>query len=78
MDQFFKSEKELLQGIIDKNGECISAAWCIMCPFSDACISRAINEARLLPKEERVKRAYDKLFNEVFEEELNDKEDDNT
>lgn len=78
MEKYFKSEKELLQGIIDKDGDCISAAWCIMCPFSEVCISRAINEARLLPKEERVKRAYDKLFIDALEEEIDDKENDDT
>lgn len=67
-----------MQGIIDKDGDCISAAWCIMCPFSKACISKAISESRLLPKEERVKRAYDKLFIEVLEQEIDDKEENDT
>lgn len=72
MNQYFKSEKELLQGIIDKNGDCISAAWCLMCPFSNICISKAVSKARLLPKEERVKRAYEKMFTDMLEEELDD------
>jgi hypothetical protein len=72
MDQFFKTEKELLQGIIDKDGDCIDASWCIMCPFSDACAFKAVRDAKLLPKEERVKRAFDKLFTELVDEELDD------
>jgi hypothetical protein len=78
MDKIFKSERELLQGIINKEGDCISVAWCLMCPFQDACVGRAINEAKLLPKEERVKRAYERLFDQLMENELDDqKEDDN-
>lgn len=74
MDQYFKSENELLQGIIDKEGDCIDASWCIMCPFSSACVLSAISKARLLPKEERVKRAFDRLFTEALEEELDGQE----
>jgi hypothetical protein len=70
MEKYFKSEKELLQGIIDRDGDCIDASWCIMCPFANICVSSAIKSAKLLPKEERVKRAFDKLFNEMIEEEL--------
>lgn len=77
MDKIFKSETELLQGIINREGDCISAAWCVMCPFSDACVLQAVNKARLLPKEERVRRAYDKLFNELMEKELDDNEENN-
>lgn len=75
MKKYFKSEKELLQGIIDKNGDCISSDWCLMCPFQKDCVSRAIREQRLLPQEERVKRAYDKLFDDLMEKELDDTED---
>ena len=74
MDQIFKSEKHLLQSIIDKDGDCVSAAWCLMCPFQDDCISKAIKDARLLPQEERVRRAYEKLFDELMEKELDDEE----
>ena len=74
MDQFFKTEKELLQGIIDRKGDCISAAWCMMCPFQAACITKAINKAKLLPQEERLKRAAERLFDTLMEEELDDEE----
>lgn len=63
-----------MQGIIDKEGDCISAAWCMMCPFQDACITKAINRAKLLPKEERLKRACDRLFDTLMEKELDDEE----
>jgi len=72
MDEIFKSENELLQGIIDKDGDCISAAWCVMCPFSDICVLQAISKAYLLPKEERVRKAYDRLFNDLMENELDE------
>ena len=76
MENIFKSERHLLQGIIDKDGDCVSAAWCLMCPFSDDCISRAITHARLLPQEERVQRAYNKLFDELMENELEEDRDE--
>lgn len=72
MKKYFKSEKELLQGIINRQGDCIDASWCMMCPFVDACISRAIIDAKLLSKEERVKRAYDRLFDDLMENELDE------
>ena len=75
MDQILKSEKQLLESIIEREGDCISAAWCLMCPFQKDCISKAINNARLLEKDERVRRAYNKLFDELMEEELDEKED---
>jgi len=75
MEKIFKSEKELLQSIIDKEGDCVSAAWCLQCPFQDLCISKAINKAKLLPKEERVRKAYDKLFDELMDKELDESKD---
>lgn len=72
MNKYFKSENELLQSIIESNGDCINAYWCAACPFSDACISKAITHRRLLSKEERVKRAVDRLFFKLVEEELDD------
>ena len=74
MDQYFKTEKQLLEGIIERKGDCVAASWCMMCPFNEACVLNAISKARLLPKEERVKRAVDKLFIEALEEELDDQE----
>jgi len=74
MKGFFKTEESLLQAIIDVDGDCIKVEWCMNCPFSSKCISRAITEARLLPKEDRVRLAYEKLFTELLERELNDKE----
>lgn len=74
MKGFFKNEESLLQAIIDVDGDCIKADWCLMCPFSSRCIGRAITEARLLPKEDRARLAYEKLFIELLEQELNDKE----
>lgn len=72
MKKYFKTEKELLQGIIDRKGDCLDSSWCLMCPFAKACIQKAITHAELLPQEERVKRAYDKLFDELMEKELDD------
>jgi hypothetical protein len=74
MKGYFKSEEALLQAIIDIDGDCIKADWCIMCPFAEKCIGRAITEARLLPKEDRARLAYEKLFNELMEKELEDRE----
>ncbi len=74
MEKYFKNEKALLQGIIDKEGDCIDTSWCMMCPFADACVMKAVTDARLLPKEERVKRAYNKLFDELMEKELDEEE----
>jgi hypothetical protein len=65
-----KSEDELLQGIIDKQGDCISPTWCGNCPFIDNCLVRAITYGKLLPKEVRVRMAYEKLFNKLMENEL--------
>lgn len=74
MDLYFNSEEALLQGIIDKDGDCVNLAWCLMCPFSDKCISKAITDSRLLPKDERVRLAYEKLFDKLMEEELRGRE----
>lgn len=68
---YIKSEDELLQGIINKEGDCVDASWCLSCPFADKCVSKAITSARrLLPKEERVRLAYEKLFNKLLEKEI--------
>lgn len=78
MDNIFKTEKALLQGIIDKEGDCVSAAWCLMCPFQSECVGKAVREAKLLPKEERVRKAYEKLFDELMENELDDERENDT
>lgn len=65
-----KSEEELLQAIIDKDGDCVNPSLCLACPFANICIDRAITRARLLPKETRVRLAYEKLFNKLMENEL--------
>jgi len=66
-----KTEEEVLQAIIDKDGNCIDAGWCLICPFADKCVSKAITKARkLLPRKTRVRLAQDKLFNELVEKEL--------
>lgn len=72
MDEYFKKQVELLERIIESEGDCISAAWCIICPFKEDCISKAVTSARLLPKEERVMRAYDTLFTNALEQELDE------
>ena len=72
MDNFFDTEEELLQGIIDVKGDCINVSWCIMCPFSNTCIFSAVKNARLLSREKRVKKAVDRLFFKLIEEELDD------
>lgn len=77
MKKVFKSEKELLEGIIRAEGDCLSADWCLMCPFMDDCVGKAITDAKILPKEERLRKAYDKVFDELMEKELeDDKEED--
>jgi len=69
---YIKTEHEILQSIIDTDGNCINASLCLKCPFSSKCIDRAITKARrLLPRETRVRLAYEKLFNELMESELN-------
>lgn len=75
MEKVFKSEKELLESIIRVEGKCLNAVWCMMCPFNNECIGSAITKAKLLPEEERVKRAYNKLFDELMEDELDDAEE---
>lgn len=72
MEEIFTTEDALMQAIIDVEGDCIKIDWCMMCPFSHKCVSKAISEARLLPKEDRVRLAYDKLFIKVVDEELSD------
>lgn len=72
MEEFFKNEDELLQGIISKDGDCVNVAWCLVCPFASECISKAISHARLLPKDQRVRLAYGKLFDKLMENELDD------
>ena len=74
MDKYFKSQKELLENIIAKKGDCISADWCIMCPLSSKCVFNAISTAHLLPKEDRVRLAYEILFDDEVEEELNEED----
>ena len=76
MDRF-ESQIELLQGIIERDGDCIDASWCVMCPFAEQCVLNAVTKARLLPKEERVRRAVDKLFTYELEKQLNDEETNN-
>ena len=70
MEKYFKTEKALLQGIIDREGDCIDTSWCLQCPFMNECVVKAITDAKLLPKEERVKRAYERLFDDLMENEL--------
>lgn len=77
MEKIFKSQTELLQGIINREGDCISADWCLQCPFAEICVSKAIKEAKLLPKEERVRKAYEMLFDGLMEEELDDRKENN-
>lgn len=67
---YIKSEDELLQSIIDTDGDCIKASQCPRCPFAKECVVQAIEVARLLPKETRVRLAYEKLFNKLMENEL--------
>lgn len=66
-----ESERQLLENIIKTDGDCINYTWCLACPFATDCVYKAVTHARLLPKEERVRRAFNKLFTEVFEEEIN-------
>lgn len=65
-----KSEEELLQAIIEKDGDCVHPSLCLICPFANLCVDRAIRRARLLPKETRVRLAYEKLFNKLMDAEL--------
>ena len=65
-----KTEEEVLQTIIDKDGDCIDVTLCNLCPFVTKCVNTAIRKARLLPKETRVRLAYEKLFNKLMESEL--------
>lgn len=65
-----KSEDDILQGIIDTDGDCVRAEWCLKCPFANKCVFKAISLARLLPKQTRVRLAYEKLFNKLMEDEL--------
>lgn len=69
--EFIKSEDELLQYIINIDGNCVCTSTCRYCPFIDKCITIAITkERKLLPKETRVRLAYEKLFNKLMENEL--------
>lgn len=70
-----KTEEEVLESIILLDGDCVTAAMCLECPFSNFCVSRAILDGVMLNKEERVNRAYDMLFNEFIEEVLDDSEE---
>ena len=65
-----KTEEELLQIIIDKDGDCVDITLCNLCPFAIKCVNTAIRKARLLPKETRVRLAYEKLFNKLMDKEL--------
>ena len=69
-----ETQIELLQGIIERDGDCIDASWCVICPFAEKCVLNAVTKARLLPKEERVRRAVDKLFTYELEKQLDDEE----
>lgn len=72
MEGYFKSEDALLEAIIAVDGDCLQISWCMMCPFVDICVGKAISQAKLLPKEDRARLAYEKLFNKLMEEELRD------
>ena len=74
MEGYFKSEDDLLEAIVAIDGDCINTKWCIMCPFQARCVGRAITEAKLLPKEDRARLAYERLFNKLLEDELSDYE----
>jgi hypothetical protein len=68
-----KTEHEILQSIIDADGDCINISLCLGCPFAAKCVDKAITRARrLLPKQTRVRLAYERLFNELMENELNE------
>ena len=70
---YIKTEHEILQSIIDTDGNCVNASLCLKCPFASKCIDRAITKVRrLLPRKTRVRLAYEKLFNELMENELNE------
>jgi len=77
MDKVFKSHKELMEAIISVDGNCMKTEWCVECPFSHKCILSYIDEKTpILLKEDRVQLAYNKLFTDILEEELNE-EDNN-
>jgi hypothetical protein len=68
---FIKTEHEILQNIIDTDGNCLSSTNCKHCPFADKCLGMAITKARrLLPRISRVRLAYERLFNKLMEDEL--------
>jgi len=68
----YPTENQLLQLIIDVDGNCVNASWCLVCPFCDNCVFNALRGGKLISREVRVKLASDKLFNDILEHELND------
>ena len=68
----YPTENELLQYIIDAEGDCIKASWCLVCPFCDNCVFNALRGGKLMSREVRVKLASDRLFNKILECELNE------
>lgn len=77
MNKVFKSHKELMEAIITTGGNCMRTDWCLECPFSHKCILSYIDEKTpILLKEDRVQLAYNKLFTDILEEELENDEGD--
>ena len=75
MDKKSEAEELVLQYIIDNKGDCLLASWCLVCPFQKECIAKSITDKRsLLPKEIRLRKASDRMFNKLIDEELLDGE----
>lgn len=72
MNYKLEPEKELLEKIVESEGNCVYASWCQNCPFLDECAGNAIRNGKLLSKEVRIHKAYDKLFYDEMERELNE------
>ena len=66
------SEKQILEDILEKEGDCLDWKNCVRCPFKSKCLLNVITQPKsMYTKRERVNLALNKLTNEIL---LDDKE----
>lgn len=70
--EYKKEQLDMLQFIINKDGDCFWYNRCANCPLYSACIGNAMSSGSFMIPEKRVQRAYDILFDTSVEQELLD------